>query len=167
MNLKELAVTNTRLIGAMMLALCCAADLQAHVAGKVDNQWVGIEASAANDALRVQLNLPAGEGFVVEKVIPKTPAARAGIQQYNVLLRANGKTLGSIRDLAAEIDKALKAGFDKGEKVNVSIELLRAGKRQTVSFKPAVHITFNHDLRRTGWEWSIHCRSRAGHYGHN
>jgi S1-C subfamily serine protease len=128
----------------MVLALWGAAAARAGMADKVDGQWVGMEASAASEALRAQLDVPAGEGFVVEKVFPDTPAAKAGIQRYDVLLRADGTPLHGIGDLAAQIDNALLAELQKGADEKLAIELLRAGKRQTVTFKPAVSIRFVH-----------------------
>lgn len=94
------------------------------------DHWLGLEVSQVSEALQAQLNLPAGEGLVVENVVPEGPAAKAAVQRFDVLVKAGDTRLHDIRDLMGEINKA-KEG-------KLKIELIRGGKRQTVTATPAV-----------------------------
>ena len=46
--------------------------------------WLGCGYSRPSPAMQSQLKLPKDEGLLVEAVQPKSPAAKAGIQQYDV-----------------------------------------------------------------------------------
>jgi hypothetical protein len=67
-------------------------------------------------------------GLVVEKLMPDSPAAKAGIRQFDVLLRAGGTPLLGLRDLLGQVEKS-KGG-------QIPVELFRGGKRQTVTVTP-------------------------------
>jgi hypothetical protein len=86
--------------------------------------WLGVMVSRPAPAMQAQLKLPKDQGLLVESVQPKSPAAKAGIQQYDVLLKANDKPLGDLRDLMKLI-KQVKEG-------KLTLELLRGGKHETV-----------------------------------
>ena len=70
------------------------------------------------------LKLPKDQGLLVERVLLKSPAEKAGIKEDDVLLKANGKPLGDIRDLPKVIND-VKEG-------KLTLELLRGGKHETV-----------------------------------
>lgn len=91
--------------------------------------WIGLACSPARASLRAQLGLPEDQGLVVEMVVPDSPAAKAKIKRHDVLLNAGDKPLGNVPDL---ID-AIQAAKHK----EVSIELIRGGKRQVVTIVPA------------------------------
>ena len=91
--------------------------------------WLGLFASRPSPALQAQLKLPKDQGLVVEGVQPQGPAAKAGVQQYDILFKGNDKPLHGLRDLMQLIEQ-VKDG-------NLDLELLRAGKRETVTVTPA------------------------------
>lgn len=91
--------------------------------------WLGIACSPVPPAVRAQLDLPEKQGVLVEGVVPESPAAKAGIMQHDILLRAGDKPLADPRDLIQAIE-ATKEGVLK-------IELLRGGKPKTVKATPA------------------------------
>ena len=96
---------------------------------QLSDHWLGVECYPAGDALRTQLGLPAKVGLVVESVVPDSPAAKAGIQQHDVLLGAGEKPLAEVADLIA----AIAASKEK----ELSIELTRGGKQQKITVTPA------------------------------
>lgn len=97
---------------------------------KLSDYWIGVGCQPVRDAtLRAQLNLPEDQGLQVAQVVVDSPAAKAGIQQHDILLKANGKPLGSMQDLADAVD-AVK---DK----ELKLELLRGGKSSAIKVKPA------------------------------
>jgi hypothetical protein len=86
--------------------------------------WLGVLASQPSEEMRQELHLPKDQGLLVEQVQPKSPAEMAGLKEHDVLLKANGKTLGDIHDLMKLIDE-VKEG-------KLTLELLRGGKHETV-----------------------------------
>ena len=91
--------------------------------------WLGLGCSPAPAALRAQLGLPEDLGVLVGQVVPDSPAAKAEIKQHDVLVKAGEKPLKDVPDL---ID-AVGAAKDK----ELSIELIRGGKRMEIKVVPA------------------------------
>jgi hypothetical protein len=92
--------------------------------------WLGVEFLPVMPALRAQLNLPDKQGLLVERVTAGSPAANAGVQRYDVLLRAGDERLAAPSDLIHALDAS------RGEKLK--IELVRGGKPRTVDVVPAL-----------------------------
>jgi membrane-associated protease RseP (regulator of RpoE activity) len=97
---------------------------------RLDNfdAMLGAMVAPADDVLRSQLELPAGQGLVVSRLLPGGAAAEGGVQEHDILLTANGRPLSSARDLR----EAFKAA--KGEAV--ALEALRGGERVKLSVRP-------------------------------
>ncbi|HVX15065.1 MAG TPA: PDZ domain-containing protein [Pirellulales bacterium] len=90
--------------------------------------WLGLGLAGADDTLRSQLSLPAGEGLVVTGVENDSPAAKAGVMANDVILKLDGKASTTIEALTEQ----LQAIADK----SVSLELLRRGKPATLTVTP-------------------------------
>ena len=103
-----------------------AADMD--VAAEVGEYWLGVAVGSPGPALQAQLALPKDQGLVVENVRPESPAAKAGLQPYDVLVKANGHALASPRDLIDEINK-VKEG-------KLALDVIRGMKHQTVTATP-------------------------------
>jgi membrane-associated protease RseP (regulator of RpoE activity) len=91
--------------------------------------WLGIACRPMPPALRAQLNLSEKQGLLVEGVVPDSPAAKAGIVQHDVLLRAGDKSLAEPRDLVRAIEATKQA--------KLKIDLIHGGKPKTVEATPA------------------------------
>ncbi|MGO9114601.1 MAG: S1C family serine protease [Thermoguttaceae bacterium] len=91
--------------------------------------WLGMFASRISPALQSQLRLPKDQGLLVEALQPESPAVKAGLQQYDILLKGNDKPLTDRSDLLQLIDQ-VKDG-------TLTLDLLRAGKHETVRVVPA------------------------------
>jgi len=91
--------------------------------------WLGVECMPVPPPLRAQLGLPENQGLLVEAVMPESPAAKAGIARYDVLLAAAGKPLASPRDLIQAVETAKEA--------KLAIEVLHEGKKKTIEATPA------------------------------
>ncbi len=91
--------------------------------------WLGVQCFPVLPALRAQLNLPEKQGILVTGVLPESPAAKAGIAQHDVLVRAGDKPLSGSHDLLDAI------GAANGGKLR--IELIRGGKPKTIEVAPA------------------------------
>lgn len=87
--------------------------------------WLGLRAEAASSALRAQLGLDEEEGIVVVDVVQDGPADQADLRVNDILLKLEGKPLGSPEDL----ENALEERF-VGQ--TVTVEYLRRGVRGEV-----------------------------------
>ncbi len=90
--------------------------------------WIGLACRPVPGALRAKRELPEGEGILVIEIVPDSPAAKAGIERGDVLLRAGKKPLGSIRDLIDAIDAA--------NGVKLTLKVNRAGKVEKLTVTP-------------------------------
>ncbi len=90
--------------------------------------WLGILAAPADALLKTHLRI--GAGVVVEQVVPDSPAAKAGVQVNDILLKFGDAELADVECL----QKAVNENKDREAKVT----LLRAGKQSTVNVKPQV-----------------------------
>jgi hypothetical protein len=100
--------------------------------GKIDAKyWLGVGLAAADDTLRSQLLLPAGEGLVVTSVENDSPAAQSGVMVNDVLLQLDSKPLTTIQALSEQLQSI-------GEK-SVPLKLLRRGKPAMLTVTPVEH----------------------------
>jgi len=90
--------------------------------------WIGAMCAPADDTLRAQLGLEQNEGLVVAQVMPKSPADVAGLKRHDVIVKVGG-------DAPADVHALMKAVNDTGEK-ELKIDILRGGKRETLTIKP-------------------------------
>jgi membrane-associated protease RseP (regulator of RpoE activity) len=95
---------------------------------QLPDYWLGIELIPAFPALVTQLHLPQHQGIVIQGVVPDSPAAKAGLAQYDVVLKADDKEIGDVSDLL----KAVDAAKDK----EMKLEIIRDGQRKTVAVTP-------------------------------
>ncbi len=110
---------------------------------KLSDYYLGIECFPTDAALRAQLNLPDFQGLIVEQIVKGSPAERAGLKHFDVLVTANDKKLGEVADLMAVVDAT------KGNEVNLRI--LRGGKEQTIAVKPAKREGDDKAEIKSGW----------------
>ena len=91
--------------------------------------WIGAMCVPADPALRAQLNLKDHEGLVVANILPDSPAAKAGLKQFDVVTAIDGESLDSLHEL-------MQAVHNGGEK-ELKLDVIRGGKHQTIAVKPA------------------------------
>jgi membrane-associated protease RseP (regulator of RpoE activity) len=91
--------------------------------------WIGLECVPVEPALRSQLGLAEHEGVMVAKVMPESPAAKAEIRAYDVLVKAGDKRLRDVKTLVEAIEQVK----DKP----LALELFRGGKSQKIEVTPA------------------------------
>jgi membrane-associated protease RseP (regulator of RpoE activity) len=85
--------------------------------------WIGIATEPVQDVVRAQLSLAPGEGVVINHVAPESPAAKAGLQPNDILLRFEDQILVEPSQL-----RKLIAMKKPGE--NVKLGYLRKGERK-------------------------------------
>ena len=96
-------------------------------AGQMSEYWIGVQVEELSPALKAQLNVPSG--MLVTEAVDGAPAKVAGVQPFDVLLKAGDKSIGSVGDLFA----VLNEGKDK----TFTVTLIRQGKEMTLSVTPA------------------------------
>jgi hypothetical protein len=102
------------------------AAMQAMRAPDVERTWLGVVVTQASPALAHQLRLPGGTGLQVETVLPGSPAAAAGIERYDVLVRLGDQLLVNQAQLQVLLD-AHAAG------ARTSVQVLRQAEEQTLA----------------------------------
>jgi serine protease Do len=94
--------------------------------GKVVRGWLGVSIRPITKELREQRKLPVDRGVMIAGVEPSGPAAKAGLREGDVVVRLNNRPCES----PAQLRNAVAAG---GVGKPVQMEIIRNGKRQTVS----------------------------------
>lgn len=88
--------------------------------------WIGVATDPTDATLQSQLGLAEGQGLIVRDVVEDGPAAKAGLKRHDVLVTANGKSLGKIEDLVGAVNQTktdtLKLKLIRGGK-QISLEL--------------------------------------------
>jgi beta-lactamase regulating signal transducer with metallopeptidase domain len=87
---------------------------------------LGVRVEPPSETLAEQLDLPADQGMVVEEVMPKSPAEKAGIKAHDILLELNGKPVPRSAEALAKLVSGIKA--DK----EFDAAVLRKGRRETI-----------------------------------
>jgi serine protease DegS len=93
--------------------------------GRVKRGWFGVETRGLSAEQAAALGLSTPEGLVVVRVYEDSPAARAGLQLYDVITRINGAQ----RSLTEAL--SLVAGTTPGKQISLSI--VRGGKAYDLS----------------------------------
>jgi len=102
-------------------------DIDEEGPARKDCPYLGIATTEASEALAAQLGLREGAGLVVTYVVPDSPAAKAGLQKHDVLVRLGEQWLVH----PAQLRKLVQV--HKKENEMVALAFYRAGKEQTAS----------------------------------
>ncbi|MFH1016708.1 MAG: Do family serine endopeptidase [Pseudomonadota bacterium] len=99
--------------------------LKLHSEGKVVRGWLGVMIQKLTDETTAALKLPSRSGALVSNVQKNSPAAKAGIQAGDVIVKFNGKAISEYNDLPMEV-----ANTQVGAKV--AVEVIRDGRAKIV-----------------------------------
>lgn len=101
------------------------ADLESRPAPKF---VIGVSLSDVPDSLRAHVTLPEGTGLMVGSLYPESPAAKAGLMQYDLLLKCGDTDLKQPKDLQTIVDAS--------EGKSISLTLQRKGEQKTIEVTP-------------------------------
>ena len=91
--------------------------------------WIGIRGrNVTEPVLRTQFQLAQDMGVVIEEVVKESPAAKAGLRQHDILLRANGEPVLSMEELSRMVAS--------GNAKPIELLLIRLGKEETIIVAP-------------------------------
>ncbi|MGQ4810101.1 Periplasmic serine endoprotease DegP [Candidatus Entotheonellaceae bacterium PAL068K] len=94
--------------------------------GKVTRGYLGVSIQSLTPALTKALNLQDRKGALVADVVPNGPAAEAGLQRGDVIVRLDQMTVDSAQELPTMV-----ANQTVGEKVSITV--VRQGKEHNLS----------------------------------
>ncbi|WP_440059452.1 S1C family serine protease [Thermogladius sp. 4427co] len=89
--------------------------------GRPLKAWIGVYVAPLNPTMAGLYKAGVKTGLLVVRVIPRSPAARSGIREGDILVRANGRELARTSDLREAIEESL----DKG---HVVLTVIREGR---------------------------------------
>lgn len=112
-------------------------DLEAH--GKVKRAYMGTSLRSLNEVTNYQqqetLKLPAGvtEGVVITSIEPGSPAAKAGLKEFDVIVELDGKKIANVPELRKHLyvnkqigDKMKVTYYRSGQKATTEMTLIEA-----------------------------------------
>ena len=110
--------------------------------------WIGVVCAPIDNEL-VQQQLGIDAGLVVDQVVPDSPAEKAGLRPYDILVKIDDRPLRDLRSLVAAIDQA------NGKSVKLTI--FRQAKHKVLAITPAKRpaaatVNIDHD-KATINEW--------------
>src|SRR5215475_9605475 len=88
--------------------------------------WLGVGVSEVNAAKVKELKLPAERGVVLGKIVPESPAAKAGLKENDVVTEINGQRVEGTEQFRRMI-REIPAGR------TVQLSIWRDGKQQILS----------------------------------
>ncbi|BCV20764.1 trypsin-like peptidase domain-containing protein [Moorella sp. Hama-1] len=97
--------------------------------GKITRPWLGVALQQVTPDVADILGLQSQEGAIVAQVVNGSPAAKAGLQKYDVILQMDGQPVKDPNDLVAKV-QAMKVGqqvqlqvFRRGQTLNINLVL--------------------------------------------
>ncbi len=90
--------------------------------GRPIRAWIGVYVANISKQMARAVGLPVSEGVYVVKVVPGTPAHRAGIREGDIVVRAGSRDVRRVRDLREAIEDSVDRGY-------VDVEIVRGGRR--------------------------------------
>ncbi len=94
--------------------------------GKAVHAYMGVGTQPITPELQQQYGLSRSSGLLIAEVAPNSPAAAAGLQQGDIILKVNGQDVTDSANLATTI-----RGMKPGDQVQLTID--RNGQEQTVT----------------------------------
>ena len=73
--------------------------------GEVKRAYLGVMIRPAEGTLAKVLNVPTGQGAVVNQVLSGSPAAKAGVQSQDVILDFNGQKVAGTKELQGIVER--------------------------------------------------------------
>jgi serine protease Do len=96
--------------------------------GTVERAWLGVQIQPVTDEIAESLGIDTTDGALVSQPQDDSPAKKAGIEPGDIIVKVDGKTVKSPRELARTIGTMAPG-------VSAQVTILRDGEEQTVTVK--------------------------------
>lgn len=93
--------------------------------GRVVRGRLGIRGTDVTESIKKQFKLSVDRGVIISQVEPDSPADKAGLKKYDVILEINGQPVENWKDLRFKV-----ADIQPGQ--TVTLKIVREGKEMTV-----------------------------------
>ena len=103
---------------------------QLRTRGRVSRGYIGVALRAIDSDLQGSLKLPMKTGALVQDITPGSPAERAGLRPYDVILALDGRPQESDSDLIRDISSHTPG-------TAVKLRVLRDGRQEEIAVKLA------------------------------
>jgi serine protease Do len=100
--------------------------------GYVERAWLGVGLQDVTVDIAASVGLTKPEGAAVNQVFPGSPAAKAGLQRYDVIVSVGGRKVRNVGELRNRV-----AHTPVGEKIKITY--VRDGRRHTARPELAAH----------------------------
>ncbi|MEM6611917.1 MAG: HhoA/HhoB/HtrA family serine endopeptidase [Cyanobacteria bacterium P01_C01_bin.72] len=112
--------------------------------GQVDHPYLGIHMVNLNQETRQEINsseefnfkIAQSTGVLIVRVIPRSPAAKSGLQAGDVITHVGGNDVTTSSQVQEQVDQS-EIGAD------LAVKVIRNGKAQTIQVKPGAFPTAN------------------------
>jgi Do/DeqQ family serine protease len=112
--------------------------------GKVDHPYLGIRMATLTPELKKQINADPNSGLSVQddqgvlvyRVVPNSPAAKAGLRSGDVIQKLNGATVKTADEVQGIVEKSTIGA-------NLQVELRRNGQTLNIAVQPGAFPTAN------------------------
>jgi serine protease Do len=98
--------------------------------GRVSRGFIGVTLTDVTPGLQRALDLPVARGAMVQDVSPQSPAERAGLRPYDVIVDVDGRAVETNEELIRDISARQPGTVSR-------LDVLRDGRRQTLTVKLA------------------------------
>jgi serine protease Do len=98
--------------------------------GRVSRGFMGVTLTDVTPALQRALSLAVDEGALVQDVTPQSPAERAGLRPYDVIVQVEGRPVLTNQELIRDISARQPGTIAR-------LEVVREGRRQPLTVKLA------------------------------
>ncbi|MFI5058907.1 MAG: PDZ domain-containing protein [Candidatus Acidiferrales bacterium] len=103
-----------------------ADDISVYLADAEGGSWLGVETREVSSEKAKDLKLPAERGVVLERIVPGSPAAKAGLKENDVATEINGQRVEGVAQFRRMI-REIPAGR------SVQLTVWRDGRAQTLN----------------------------------
>jgi serine protease Do len=118
-------------------------DTMVMLSGDEGASWLGVESQEISSEKAKELKLPAERGVLLERIVPDSPAAKAGLKDNDVITEINGQRVegeAQFRRMIHEIPAGRSAQFAvwrDGRAQTISVTLGKSEERGNMWFKTA------------------------------
>jgi len=97
--------------------------------GYVVRPWLGVVVSTVDQSSALMLNLPVDKGALIRQTSPDSPAAKAGLQENDIIISMGGKEITNAQELvqvihASPIGEPVEIIYYRGETRNTTTTML-------------------------------------------